>query len=123
MKKSVLHISKKLQIPATCERITETHARKLRTPANVSRHFGNSLAKAVRNLSPTGAAQRDRGLTLKAFKVFKREWIFLIIRKTRDATYIAYRALILHMMMKQISEICGEIAIVYSVTTDQMLEE
>ena len=50
------------KIPATRERDPVTHARKLRTPANVSRHFGNSLANAVRNLSPTVAAQWDTSL-------------------------------------------------------------
>ena len=55
---------KKLQIPVTYERITATHARKLITSANISRHFGNSFANAVCNLSPTVTAQWDRGLTM-----------------------------------------------------------
>ena len=46
-----------IKIPATRERTPATHSRKLRTPTNVSRHFTNSLANAVRNLSPTVAVQ------------------------------------------------------------------
>ena len=53
---------KNSQILATQMRSPATRARKLRTMANVSRHFGNTLTNAIRNLSQTVAAQWDTSL-------------------------------------------------------------
>lgn len=51
------------KIHASLKWCPATHATKLRTILNITRHSGNSLANAVCNLSPTVAAQWDMGLS------------------------------------------------------------
>ena len=51
-----------VQIPATQDWGPATRTRKLKTPANISRHFRNSLMNALHNLSPAVVAQWDAGI-------------------------------------------------------------